>query len=252
MPMSKELKLNIRNGLEAVLKICEQPLGESILDVGAGVTDHTDLMRLFYSDVYTTDFLTRPDSNHIAGDFLETNFDKQFDVVYASNVLEHQKNVSFFLERLKSVCKDDGYIVLVVPHQHMHKLLAGHLTSWTVGLLIYNLVLCGLDCSQAKVCRGQYELSIIVKKNLIEPFGDIGRASAIDRHDELPKIEKYFPFSFFHGCTADVNSINWPEEYTLKCAQDIVIQSIHGNVYHIKPKEAFKVPQAQAPVPWWY
>ncbi|ARE41304.1 hypothetical protein RGUI_3163 [Rhodovulum sp. P5] len=250
MPDTQDL--NIRNGLEAALRICEAPLGRSLIDVGAGTTDHGVLFRQFYAEAFSNDLLEREDPFHITGDILTTDLGRKFDVVYASNILEHQKNVGHFLERLIDLCADDGHLVVIVPHQHLHKLLFGHLTSWTVGILVYNLVMAGIDCSEARLCRGRHEISIIVRNRKTEQIGDIARSAAVGLHWEADDLKKYFPFDFFQGCTADMDSIGWPESYKLACKAPMKIHTMGDDIVDIKPGVPFEIPQAKAKEPWWY
>jgi trans-aconitate methyltransferase len=86
--------------------------------------------------------------------------ERKFDLVWASHVLEHQRNVGTFLDRLVDCCGDGGFICITVPDPHRH-LWGGHLTLWSPGLLAYNIVLSGLDISAAKFIRGTNEFSIL-------------------------------------------------------------------------------------------
>lgn len=251
--MSERSKtLFIRNGLEAALRLCETPFGASLIDIGAGNTDHGAFFRKFYPEYFTNDFIQKPDPYHIEGDIFDVPIDRKFDVVYASNVLEHQKDVGAFIKRLMAICNDGGYIALIVPIQHHHKLLFGHLTSWTPGILIYNMVMAGLDCAEAKVCRGKYEISVIVQNKPAAQVSDIARSAAAGWPEEMDQIKRYFPFDFFAGCTADMDSIRWPETYNIVVDHALEVATVGDELFTIAPGSSLKVPQGKARKPWWY
>ena len=75
---------------------------------------------------------------------------------------------------------------------------------WNPGILIYNLILAGFDCSEAMIKTYDYDISVIVKKRqailpqLEHDFGDI------------KKLKKYFPKNIrFNSVDGEVeNSFN--------------------------------------------
>jgi len=58
--------------------------------------------------------------------------------------------------------KESGLLVITVP-PFKHNIVGGHLTAWNAGLLLYNLVLAGFDCSRAKVLSYGYNISVMVE-----------------------------------------------------------------------------------------
>ena len=64
--------------------------------------------------------------------------------------------------------------------------LGGHLTNWNAGLLIYNLVFNGIDCSDCSILSYGYNISVIVK-NKERDFVDL----TYDNGDI--KLMPYFP-----------------------------------------------------------
>jgi len=103
-----------------------------------------------------------------------------------------------------SNAKEDGLIAITVPPAKS-QIVGGHLSIWNPGLLIYNMILSGLDCSEASVKKYGYNISVIVKKRsikvppLLYDYGDIQR------------LTEYFPYPYnYHGF--DGNSLlnhNW-------------------------------------------
>lgn len=164
----------------------------TVLDVGAGSLGHS---RMFHhagkvvtaldlgSSVY---FNKNRNSSKDTFEILVEDFtffesSRKWDLIWASHILEHQTNVGSFLTKIISFCSEAGYICITVPIPHRN-LWSGHLSLWTPGLLVYNLVLCGVDASKAEVIFGNGEFSIILllKKvtlpsNLVFDQGDLGK-----------------------------------------------------------------------------
>ena len=205
----------ITQSIEAIRKLC---LGEfnfkTVLDVGSGEGLHADAFLYYKKKVTAVDFGTskyylkrKNDMNveFIVGDFNKIDFgDRKFDCVWCSHILEHQKNVGQFLKKVISLTSDDGYICITVPPLK-HYIVGGHVTLWNAGLLLYNLVSAGLDCSEAMVKTYGYNISVIVKKKLFKMPNnldcDVG---------DIEKLSKYFP----KGCKRQnfdgrIESLNW-------------------------------------------
>lgn len=166
---------------------------ETVLDIGSGAGEHSRFLRYQGKDVKSVDFDKDAD---FFGDFMEIDFDQKFDLIWASHVLEHQRNVGAFLEKTYSLLSDDGYLAVTVPSHAPTKMLAGHLTVWSAYLLIYNLILAGFDCSEASV-YSEHEISVLVQKR---PAITRFKNSAIgDEGDEYLTVRHYFPFEVRQG-----------------------------------------------------
>lgn len=141
---------------------------KSVLDVGSGGGEHALEFSKNGAAVTCVDFgtsiyakrLKKSTLDVINVDFLKWNFNQKFDLVWASHILEHQRNVGIFIEKLVSFCKPDGKCAITVPYPH-RALWGGHLTHWSPGLLAYNIILCGLDLSRSEIFYGYREISII-------------------------------------------------------------------------------------------
>ena len=62
-----------------------------------------------------------------------------------------------------------------------------HLTNWNAGLLLYNLIINGVDCSDCSILSYGYNISIIVKnkkRGTVELTYDNG---------DIKKLMQYFP-----------------------------------------------------------
>jgi SAM-dependent methyltransferase len=160
------------------LNKCIQLSHRTVLDVGSGGGEHAKFFQEANAKVTCIDFGTsvyainseqyNSETMEIINiDFLKWNSTKQYDIVWASHILEHQRNVGLFIEKLVKCCRSDGHIAITVPFPHRN-LWGGHLSQWTPGLLAYNCVLCGLDLANATLLYGYRETSIIFKPVKIE------------------------------------------------------------------------------------
>jgi SAM-dependent methyltransferase len=215
---------HIEWGVHALLKLLADFEFDDVIDIGSGDGHHKKCMEYYGKNVLSVDMAK--DADYV-GDFLEIDFDKQFDAIWCSHVLEHQRNVGFFLEKLYSVLKPDGVLALVVPTHDREVLISGHVTSWSVPLLCYNLVTAGFDCSEASVLN-TYELSIVLKKKEAR-HSDRGKNSIfgsekLDSEDLFGHISEFFPFKAMQGIKlSGVGGINWgsTSHYSLGKAADI-------------------------------
>lgn len=188
----------MKNGIKAFNKLLMMDFANA-LDIGSGTGEHADKLRAAGRKVTTMSLLPPAD---IIGDYLRINFCKRFDCIWASHVLEHQPNVNFFLKKCFSDLEDSGILAITVPVKK-DNIVGGHLTIWNAGLLLYNLIIAGFDCSEASVKTDDREISVIVRKKhapiegIVMDFGDI------------EKIGKYFPFEAIHGFDGNITELNW-------------------------------------------
>lgn len=185
------------NGIHAFEKLKGMEFN-SVLDLGSGEGLHALKFREAGKKVTTISYI--PPADYI-GDYLEINAGA-FDCIWASHVLEHQPNAGLFLKKCYSDLIDNGILAITVPPLK-HDIVGGHLSLWNAGLLLYNLILSGFDCSAAFVKSDGYDISVIVRKkpsitdSLVMDFGDI------------EKIAHYFPFDARHGFDGRIQEINW-------------------------------------------
>jgi hypothetical protein len=156
---------------------------ESVIDVGCGDQEHYKVFKGYEKNV-TGVSLREPCD--IMGDFMILDL-PQVDCIWASHVMEHQLNVGHFICRCLALLKDDGILAITVPPMKP-ELAAGHFTLWTKELLVYNLVMAGLDCSGAWVKEYGYNISVILRKNTVK-LPKIGYDAG-----DLFKLNHLFPF----------------------------------------------------------
>lgn len=189
---------------------------DTVLDVGAGKFDHSRIFNdhgkivdavdygnsvYFNSNTSNIDFINEL---HI-GDFNKIEFDKTYNAIWCSHILEHQTNVGLFLRKLYDLLDDDGYLAIVVPPRKP-LIVGGHVTIWNAGLILYNLVLAGFDCSDAKILQYDYNIGVIIRKKSVD-IKDYENIS-MDKGD-IELLSKYFPFDAKHDFNGDILKLNW-------------------------------------------
>lgn len=194
-------------GVHTMLRLISSYDFKTVLDIGSGPGEHARFLRHFGKQVYSVDESSSAD---YVGDFNTLVLDKQFDVVWCSHVLEHQRNVGIFLEKIFAALKDDGILALTVPCHPSARLIAGHLTTWNAGLLCYNLVIAGFDCSEARLLQS-FELGLIVRKRKAGPT-EVGHHDPDVMADQLERLGRFFPFPIKQGCNAEVFNVNWGDQ----------------------------------------
>ena len=231
MQESAEEVFKIDWGAHAIVQMLSEHEFDSVLDIGSGEGEHKRFFEFFGKKVFSVDILKAAD---YVGDFMQIDFDRKFDAVWCSHVLEHQRNVGLFLDKVFDVLKDDGLLAIVVPMHPRERLISGHVTSWSIPLLCYNLIMAGFDCSNAEILS-TYELALIVRKRLAD-HSELRNPSAhgADAGHEFDNIRCYFPFNARQGFVVPTQGgvkINWdsPVEYTLPLPisgkKNIVIRS---------------------------
>ena len=193
------------HALKAVEKFNEVlPKNSLVLDVGSGINEkHSQLIRQAGHTVETVDFF---DNNTYMGDYNLLEIKKVYDGVWCSHCLEHQLNVQSFLRKIHTNLKEDGWLSITVPPLK-HQIVSGHLSLWNPGLLLYNLIIAGFNCQDAKVKTYDYNISVVVKKKSLElPQLTYNAGDLIKLYDYFPKQLERNKKGFFNG---QIEEINW-------------------------------------------
>lgn len=199
-----------KEGIEYLLKNYQF---DTVLDIGSGSGEHSDIFRLNGKEVTEIDFgksiyaKNRISSNFIPVNYLNIDFKHKFDCIWACHVLEHQLNINIFLRKINKDLKENGILAITVPPLK-DNIVGGHISLWNAGLLLYNLVLAGIDCKNASIKKYGYNITIILEKHCIVlpdltyDYGDIN------------KLSKYFPKSLgykLEGFNGNITELNWRE-----------------------------------------
>ena len=133
------------------------------LDIGCGDGVHGEIMKQAglkvtgvdkYSDKadFNLDFMSYTRARHM-----------NFDVVFCSHVIEHQRNIGDFLDRIYDVLSDDGVLIISAPNHPAETLIEGHLNSFIFPLFLQHMIHAGFDCKNGKYLS-LIENSFIVSK----------------------------------------------------------------------------------------
>ena len=189
---------------------------DSVLDVGGGAGEHSDIFLAFEKDVTTIDYggsiyfeRRNPLMKYIVGDFNTMELGRRYDCVWCSHVLEHQLNPHSFLQRLHDALAEGGILALTVPPAK-HEIVGGHVSLWNSGLLLYRLVLAGFDCRQVRLRQYGYNISVLLEKRSIKlpdltyDCGDIRRIKGF-----LPLNLSFSSNSLDDPFNGNFQSLNW-------------------------------------------
>ena len=194
--------------LETVLDHCDF---DTVLDVGSGAGDHSDVFEQNEKHVTSIDFgvsvYYQRKTTHreiVIGDYYAYQFDQPFDLVWASHVLEHQPNPNLFLKKIHGDLKEGGWLALTVPPLK-HEIVGGHVSLWNGGLLLYQLVFAGFNCRGAAIKKYGYNISVIVQKQSIDQLPELHYDSG-----DIDRLAEFFPEGLSEGFDGDITSLNWP------------------------------------------
>lgn len=133
-----------------------------------------------------------------------------YDAVWCCHALEHTTTPGPFLESLRRILRDDGVLGLVVPPAK-GAVTVGHVTMWTPGLLLLNLVRAGFDCSEAMIRRQGYNIAVVMRVRPSAPRRDFGLDPETSWRPFLPRGLKWMQNRrtgvwYFRG---EFRSLNW-------------------------------------------
>ncbi len=193
-PFEKEEYL----GFQALEYLCKNYTFETVLDVGCGEGYQSEAFLKNGKTVTAIDYgksnrISQMQLNNsecfdlIIDDINTYEFGCEFDVVWAGHVLEHQLDVQQFLTKIFSFCREGGVIAITVP-PYKSEIIGGHVSLWNPGMLLYRMILAGVNCRHAHIKKYGYNISCIVEKesiNVIDKIGyDVG---------DLRILKEYFP-----------------------------------------------------------
>lgn len=189
------------NGWQAIRKLVSEYTFDTVLDVCCGTGDATAYFRAHGKTVTPVDH--RGDVPGMVRSLYQDHDFAPHDCTWCCHALEHQLNVNAFLRKIGRETKEGGIICVTVPPLK-HAIVGGHITLWNAGLLAYNLVLAGLDCSGIRIKQYGYNISVILQRRAIELPDDL----LFDKGD-LEKLRAYLPSFVRHGSDGSVREYNW-------------------------------------------
>ena len=148
-----EFLVTERNNIGTKFKTC--------LDIGSGEGVHTAILRHAGLEVFQVDKYSNTAEYKV--DFIEHEFGRKFDVIFCSHVIEHQRNVGLFLDKIFDLLSDDGVLIISAPNHSVETLVEGHLNSFLFPLFLQHMIHAGFDCKNGKYLS-IIENSFIVSK----------------------------------------------------------------------------------------
>ena len=213
----REFEESLYYSHQALARLIAEYEFSNILEIGSRNGTAARAFEFLGKEVTTVEIATGFEADH-QDDYLQVDFGKQFDAIWCSHVLEHQRHAGKFLEKLYRDLKEGGVLALTVPSA-LSPLMIGHCNIYTPLHLIYNLVLAGFDCSEVKSKCYDWQFSIILKKqsNNIPSMSVAAEHMGIDRKDNsyIPHLLNFFPPQISSRMTKDghiwgeIDSINW-------------------------------------------
>ena len=202
---------------------------KTALDIGSGDGKQTEILRAAGLEVFQLDKYS--DKAEYKVDFISHNFDQKFDIVYCSHVIEHQRNVGNFLDKIFDVMSDDGLLLISAPKHPAERLIDGHLNCFYSTYFIQQLIHAGFDLKNGKYlsCAHIENAAIVSKARNFElsereESGYKWTEKHQERsHIELVNQELHTNIAFFHNCTVFYPTdtklqfdIHFPEDYKSK------------------------------------
>jgi len=211
-----------------LLKMLKQFEFNSVLDVGSHAGNVARVFSHLGKDVTTCEISPGYQADY-KDDYLEIDFPDQFDAIWCSQILEHQRNIGLFLNKVFDDLKDGGVLALTVPADHGAHLSFGHCNQFNPMLLIYHLVMAGFDCSEISLCRYDADIGVVLKK----------RDNGIDRklpQGTLPPTEATSGTSVIDGKSWDIRELlgsevfdrmpqSFPPRRTLQHGGNLLLES---------------------------
>ena len=132
---------------------------------------------------------------------------EEYDLIWASHVLEHTINVGLFLDKCASLLSKDGWLCVMVP-PYKSDIVGGHVqTGWNLGQLMYVLLLSGYDIKNGHFIHHGYSVCAFVKKSK-ESLPKV----RMDRGD-IETTSHLWPMDVKQGFDGILKQVNWFDNF---------------------------------------
>ena len=188
---------------------CQNEIGvkyKTALDIGSGDGVQSDIMRHAGLEVIKCDKYS--ENAELKVDFISYDFNQKFDIIYCSHVIEHQRNVGVFLDKVFDLLSDNGLLLISAPKHSAEILIEGHLNCFFSSYFLQQLIHAGFDCKRGKFLScGGVENAAIVSKASNFSLSERQEAGYVwtEKHQErsfLPLKNQTLKTNvlFFHNC----------------------------------------------------
>ncbi|MDR0827784.1 MAG: class I SAM-dependent methyltransferase [Desulfovibrio sp.] len=159
-------------GKDALCKLVGEYKFKTVLDLGAGDGKHCRAFLSHNKDVSAI-MADEPEwfaedlkdyVNLIFDDYVLHQFIDKFDCIWASHVLEHQRNIGLFLDKIWDDLNDGGILAITVPPIEMEA-GDGHVNLFSPGHLVSQLLEAGFNMTDMRLKIYGYNLSVICRKD---------------------------------------------------------------------------------------
>lgn len=165
--------------------------------------------------------------------FLGFTSDDQFDLIWMSHVVEHSNNPGGMLQKARTLLSDDGWLVVCVP-PFKHRVVRGHLSvGWNLGLLMYNLLVCGFNVREGHFIQHGYNVFACVRRDPeLDWFLENRDATDLLVHEITPpdKVRRYWPDAVVdamdeaNSFEGNVDVVQWPDHFRATMNSPIQVQ----------------------------
>jgi SAM-dependent methyltransferase len=133
-----------------------------------------------------------------------------FDGIWASHVLQNERNPGLFLDRCRRHLADDGWLAVVAPPPRS-RITAGKVNpGWNLGALMYALLAAGFDLTRGHFVTHGFNVVAFVPK----------AARVLERPADAFADPSLWPFKLDarRGFEGDIPDCNWPAEFRERMA----------------------------------
>ena len=127
-------------------------------------------------------------------------FNNEVDLAVLSQV-HRQRNVGDYLDSAFNALRVGGELVVVCPF-YSNCIGSGNTNNlWNAGALLYNLILAGFDCKNAKVSTFTNEIQVYLVKS----------SRVVPRSVSISSLNDFFPIEVYQHFNGNILEINWNE-----------------------------------------
>jgi 2-polyprenyl-3-methyl-5-hydroxy-6-metoxy-1,4-benzoquinol methylase len=137
---------------------------KNALDIGSGQGIHSEILEYAGLDVYQVDKYS--DKAQYQVDFINHEFEKKFDIIFCSHVIEHQRNIGLFLDKIFDLMHNESVLIISAPNHPVETLIEGHMNSFIFPCFLQHMIHAGFNCRDGKfISVPRVENSFIVTKD---------------------------------------------------------------------------------------